>query len=131
MRVTFSWKTRALSCLAATLLAGCSGAEAVLPELVPVTGVVTKGGQPVAGAVVTFEPQREGSLSVGATDATGHFELTYLREYKGAVPGPHLVRISKMEGEAGAELIPAKFNEKSKVTCEVTATAPNEFQFEI
>ncbi|MFV0444043.1 MAG: carboxypeptidase regulatory-like domain-containing protein [Planctomycetaceae bacterium] len=113
------------------LLSGCGGgSDPTLPTLVPVTGVVLQQGQPLTGAIVTFEPLA-GSLSSGATNEEGRFELQYSADLLGAVPGMHTVRISKMNGEAGDELIPRKFNEKSQIQREVTAEATNEFQFEI
>jgi hypothetical protein len=52
-------------------LAGCGG-SASAPATYPVRGVVTKGGEPVAGALVQFYPRSEnfGPLAEG-TKATG------------------------------------------------------------
>jgi hypothetical protein len=119
------------ACFALAIFAsGCGGAGGDLPELVPVTGQVTKGGQPVEGASVTFTPEK-GGLSGGMTDAEGRFELYYTVDHKGAVIGKHVVKVSKMEGEAGDETIPAEFNENSTLTKEVTKEGPNDFKIEI
>src|SRR5512138_20654 len=84
------------------LVAGCGGSGAGdLPELAEVTGRVTMAGQPLEGAIVVFEPRQGGSLSTGVTDADGRFELIYSQDHKGAVPGQHTVKVSKMDGEAG------------------------------
>lgn len=117
----------------ATLVAigpGCSNTANDVPELAPVTGTVTMGGKPLEGAQVTFTPQT-GGLSGGTTDATGRFELYYKADLKGAVPGKHTIKISKMEGEAVKELVPAKYNEQSTLTEEVKKEGPNDFKFEL
>src|SRR5687768_14585743 len=49
-------------CLIGSLLSGCNASSGTLP----VTGKVTKGGQPVAGADVTFVPTaKEGKPASG------------------------------------------------------------------
>jgi hypothetical protein len=125
-----NWFFIAAAVLATAGLCGCGEAGPEIPELAPATGVVTQGGQPIADAIVTFWPENGGS-SVGNTDAEGRFELKYLGSTPGAIIGKHTVKISKMSGEAGDELIPRKFNEASKLSKEVTKAGPNEFKFEI
>jgi len=108
---------------------GCgSGVE--VPDLVPVTGKVLLKGQPLEGAVVSFESATSG-MSTGATDAEGRFELTYTGTNKGAVVGKHTVRVSKMTGEAGDEMVPAKYNINSQLTEEVTQAGPNDFTIDL
>lgn len=78
---------------AAVLLAGmlaCSGCGDGGPEVVPVTGVVTRGGKPVPNLFLSFEPD-SGRPSWGITDAKGEFALEYTREEKGAKVGKHRV----------------------------------------
>lgn len=124
-------RCKLLSLLLSSMLSGCGGGvDPTLPELVPVTGVVTQGGKPVPGVVVTFEPEA-GSLSAGATNEQGIFELRYSRDKLGAVPGTHRVRLSKLNGEAGDEIIPRRFNEKSQIEREVSKSGENNFMFEI
>jgi hypothetical protein len=114
------------------LMAGCgSSTPQDMPNLAPVTGTVTQKGVPLAEAVVIFEPEAGGAASSGITDAMGRFELQYNATEKGAVPGTHRVRISKMEGEAGDELIPSKFNTNSTMTQVVSDSQPNDFKIEI
>lgn len=112
------------------LLAGC-GSGVVLPDLVEVKGKVTMGGQPVSEARVTFEPTKSGGMSSGVTDAEGNFRLTYAGNVKGAVPGEHLVRISKLDGEAGPEMLPPAYNSNSGLKQEVTKAGPNDFTFDL
>ncbi|MCE9565132.1 MAG: carboxypeptidase-like regulatory domain-containing protein [Planctomycetes bacterium] len=90
-----------LVCLLTLLtLAGCGPKN---PTTVPVTGLVTQGGEPVEGATVTLTRGggglAGGELAIGKTDATGHFELiTHFgpqASAQGAVPGDYEVVISK------------------------------------
>jgi len=124
---------QALALLAACLLAGCSSKPEDMPELGQVSGTITLDGQPLEGAEITFEPQA-GTLSVGSTDETGHYELAYSKDYPGAILGTHTVRISKM-GEPGSpndteNQVPAKFNAGSKLTAEVK-TGENTVNFDL
>jgi hypothetical protein len=80
------------------LAGGCGGGGAVAP----VSGRVTIGGQPLADAVVTFQPIREQDAttqeacgSVGRTDSSGRYELRLVAPDKlGAAVGKHRVSIS-------------------------------------
>lgn len=121
-----SWKYAA-SLLLCVALAGCSGSAA--PALGLVKGQVTVDGQPGADLQVVFEPQStEGKSEVGMTsaartDPAGNFELLYNGgPTKGAVVGPHVVRITSITGggPAGGEAaaagkpIPPTYNTESK-----------------
>ena len=117
--------------LALIVLAGCGESGPPIPELAPVTGTVTQGGKPLEGASVSFWPEGKGSPSISATDAEGRFELKYGGKADGAPLGKHTVRISKMKEEAGNELIPAKYNERSTITKDVTKEGPNDFKIEL
>ena len=125
-----NWLLNAALLVATAGLSGCGEAGPEIPDLVPATGVVTKGGKPISDAIVTFWPEK-GGQSVGNTDAEGRFELKYMGTTPGAVIGKHTIKISKMSGEAGDELIPRQFNDASKLSKEVTKPGPNEFKFEI
>jgi hypothetical protein len=108
---------------------GCVASD--VPDLAKdVTGRVTLKGQPVEDAIVVFEP-KSGRPSSGKTDADGRFVLYYSEAYTGAVPGEHTVRVSKMEGEAGQELIPERYNFGSTLTETVTKEGPNDFTFDL
>lgn len=114
------------------LLMGCSsGIEE--PALGLVTGKVTVDGAPAAELLVTFEPTgsgeavETGASSMAMTGPDGTYELNYKGTEKGAVIGPHLVRVTSGAGggEAGGETaappinIPAKYNTQSTLTTEV------------
>ncbi|NUQ61665.1 MAG: hypothetical protein HUU20_04200 [Pirellulales bacterium] len=78
------------------LFAGCQDGDS---RLVPVAGVVSVGGEPLAGAVVEFEPVpgRAGDLnfnpsSKGTTDEEGRFVLK-TSFGSGAVVGEHTVKV--------------------------------------
>lgn len=125
-----SWMVQlASAALLLVMAVGCVSGDA--PGLAKeVTGRVTLKGQPLEDAVVLFEP-KSGRPSSGKTDADGRFVLYYSESYQGAVPGEHTVRISKMEGEAGQELIPDRYNFNSTLTQTVTKEGPNDFTIEL
>jgi hypothetical protein len=56
------------------LVTGCGGGDGKTPTLAPVTGSVTYIGGPVAGAIVTFLPEK-GPLAMAETDLNGEFKL--------------------------------------------------------
>lgn len=125
-----TWRVARLLSLG-LMLAGCGGgAPGDLPDLIPVTGTVTQGGKPLAGALVYFEPAK-GAPSTGLTDDAGRFELQYSADHSGAVAGMHTVRISKPDGDAGPETIAAKFNAESQITREVQPGESNDILVEI
>jgi len=75
-----------------TLLAGCGGG----PKPLPVSGIVTLDGQPVAQAGVLFCPREKGPMGTGTTDANGKFELKTTNT-PGVLPGEYNVAIIKKE----------------------------------
>ncbi len=80
--------------LGVTLLVGCGDRSGV--KLVPATGSVTYQGGPVAGAAVTFVPQK-GPVATAVTDDQGKFTLS-TGTRKGVVPGKSKVSISLGDG---------------------------------
>jgi hypothetical protein len=78
---------------AALLTVGCSGDRLATA---PVTGTVYLDDKPLADALLTFMPER-GQTANGVTAADGKFTLTTYREGDGAIPGRHLVMVSKHE----------------------------------
>lgn len=107
------------------LAGGCGGGGAVAP----VSGRVTLGGQPLADAVVTFQPIREQDAaaqvvggSVGRTDASGRYELRLVAPDKpGAAVGKHRVSISTATADPAddaklptGERVPAAWRDGSK-----------------
>ncbi|MCH5372923.1 MAG: carboxypeptidase-like regulatory domain-containing protein [Planctomycetes bacterium] len=102
----------------AAILAGCGGGS----NLSTVTGTVTMDGAPVEAASVAFTPE-EGSQSFGVTDASGHYELYFAGDTKGAVTGKHTVRIttpSPSEDDPRQYVqIPARYNTETELTATV------------
>ncbi len=77
----------------ALVLAGC-GRRAV-----PVQGVVTLDGEPLAGATVVFMPDGGGRPANGYTAADGMFQLTTFQPNDGALPGTYRVLVQKTEAQ--------------------------------
>ena len=83
-------------------------------------------GEPIQYATVEFQP-KQGAPSYGGTDADGHYELHYTTRRKGALVGPHTVRITTAgeitnEQEVTVnvpERIPPWYNRQSVLTFEV------------
>ena len=105
-------------CSLSMLMVGCGGGGPPLPKLAEATGTVLMKGAPLEGARVQFIPTT-GASSVGMTDAQGKFTLMYNGKTPGVVPGNNIIKISKMTGEAGDELVPAKYNASTKLYLEV------------
>lgn len=84
----------AVSMLACLCLGGC-GARSTR---VPVSGVVTLDGNPLAEAAVTFMPQAAGTLGVAVTDEGGRFVLREAGIRPGIAPGEYEVAIYKADG---------------------------------
>jgi hypothetical protein len=125
---------------------GC-GPEAA--KVVPVSGVVTLDGKPLAGATVTFSPVAKpgetnaGDGSAGKTDANGQYTLATTRGVPGAQVGKHRVSIHLLGQQAGASderrrggppvvnKVPARYNVDSQLTFDVTAPGPHTANFEL
>lgn len=116
--------TRFLWLMAISLLgiAGCSSSSAEMPELAPVSGVVTLDGQPLDNVSVVFVSEK-GQVASGTTDAEGHYELTFRDGEKGAEIGKNTVRIKTVldapPPPGYRDPIPAKYNAASQLTVEV------------
>jgi len=87
-KIASQWILVAITSLAGL---GCFGGD--LPDTARVTGTVTLDGKPHPSAEVVFTPS-EGRPSSGITDEAGKYELTFLRNVKGATLGEHTVRIT-------------------------------------
>ena len=100
------------------IVAGCGGGA----NLSTVTGTVTLDGAPVEAANVGFTPD-EGSASFGVTDASGHYELYFAGDTKGAVTGNHTVRITtpspSEDDPRQYAKIPARYNTETGLTATV------------
>lgn len=122
-------------------LVGCGGAPYAIA---PVSGKVTKNGQPYPGVVVLFEPiGGEGNLNPGPTSGgktgpDGTFELILHDEVKtmGAVVGKHRVRIwtdmkSTDDQNNWTEKIPQRYNQDTQETFTVPSEGSTEANFDI
>jgi len=119
-------------CLMILISSGCGSGG---PPLGEVTGTVTLDGKPLVGASVQFDPGNTRPAS-GVTDNQGNYKLSFIPGTEGAPVGNNIVRIyPKSSNETGDDLpeseivsIPAKYNEESELTAEVT-TGANKFDF--
>lgn len=93
------------------LLIGCGDGEPVI-EIAAVNGVVTRTGQPIPDASITFYPG-SGRPSAATTDSEGRFQLKYSADKDGAVVGSHTVAI-KLGGGPPAALPGMPPAERSK-----------------
>jgi len=92
---------RALWVGSALLLAALAGCSSGGPDIVPVSGRVTRNGKPVPFVTVYFQPT-SGRPSLGNCDADGRFKLGYTREQDGAKVDTHTVYVVYFpEGSAG------------------------------
>lgn len=117
-----------LGFLAVGILAwtGCGSGDR--PDLGTVEGVVTLDGKPLAEAFVHFDPGTVRGSS-GVTDAEGKYELTYIRDTKGAAIGEHIVRITKRT-ETAPETLPARYHAQTTLKATVKG-GRNEINFEL
>ena len=135
------------------LIPGCgsSDPDAGLnrPKRVPVTGLVSSQGRPVADADVTFLNDAAQTTGTARTDSDGRFEVTTFRDRDGAVPGTQLVAIRRVDvinktpadvdvsaGGVGLPpevhwVVPQKYSDprKSGLTANVTDAGTNHFEF--
>jgi len=116
---------------AALLMVSGGCGSGTRPELGTVTGRLTLDGKPLTDAVVVFTPGSGGRKSMGHPDQDGKYELSYIRDIKGAKVGPHTVRVTtgnKMTGKP--ERLPPRYNTQSELTVEVEPGA-NVFDFDM
>lgn len=125
-------------------ITGCGGGAGDQPDLGLVKGTVTFEGSPLAGASVTFMPD-SGRPASATTDASGNYELVYIRDTKGCKIGHNKVMITSVveggnemeaEGDDAApaettkEKLPAKYNTDTQLEADVKA-GENTFDFEL
>jgi hypothetical protein len=111
-----------------------------LPDLATVTGVVTKAGRPLPGALVTFEPIEpsqalDDKIPSGATALTneqGEYDLYYMEGVRGAALGKSRVWVSLI-GPDGREVVPpqSKFGYGSTDPGDVCDVPPGGIKFNI
>lgn len=129
-------------------LPGCSG-QSDQPDLGQVQGTITLDGQPLSGVAVVFQPE-SGRPARGLTDAEGKYELTYIRQTRGAKTGLNRVEIAPSEeadeledtaadadsvspkrlARSGKPLVPARYNRRSELQADVQPGA-NVFDFQL
>lgn len=92
-------------CFLLLLCAGCNAAGSDDPELVEVSGLVTRDGKPVPEAIVTFHSPASGQPSAfGRTDAEGRYQLMTTSR-PGAVPGNYRVTVSQLTDLKGKPIV--------------------------
>jgi hypothetical protein len=86
-------------------------------------------GQPLAGATVTYEPEKfmgpAFESSSGVTDSAGFADIKgHDAKYPGLYLGLYRVRISKVQG--GRETLPARYNTETILAKEVAPDVPRQ-----
>ena len=121
---------RQIACAITVLtILGCSRSQQ--PPLGLVSGTVRLDGQPLANATVRFTPAGPGRTSEGSTDATGRYELRYLRSIPGANIDTHIVRITTAsEANGSRELLPPRYHSRSQLEARVI-TGTNDHDFDL
>lgn len=87
----------AMVSIAGVIVTGCGGAN-----LKSATGTVTYKGAPVAGATVTFVPDK-GTIGIGLTDAAGKYSISTEGKV-GATFGKHKVTIAKLTASGAGDM---------------------------
>lgn len=134
-----------LGMMAIVLAAASAGCSKSPYKLVPVSGVVTLDGQPIAGGIVNFQPiaggagGNAGPGSTARTGPDGRYTLATIQGKPGAVVGKHRVKIysynaetAKQDANGGPrerEKVPPKYNYKSDLTFDVTAEGTSKADF--
>ena len=131
--------------VALALASGCGG-----QRFAPVAGRITLNGKPLANAQIVFNMiPREGSIesapsAVGTTNQNGEYTLRVSQTQTGAPVGKHRVAISAMStqanpdsdapvapGAAPRNIVPSRYNDKTELICEVSASGNDHADFEL
>jgi len=116
-------------------------------KIVPVSGVVTIDGEPIAEAYVNFQPQTTGEDglagmgSFGRTDSAGRYELMTIKREPGAVVSSHRVKIQTQLSKDASdgsrkivvrkEMLPTRYHSESELTFEVPLGGTDQANFEL
>jgi len=120
-----------LAVVTLALLIGCGGPDS---DRASVSGKVTFDGEPVETGQIAFEPQGQGRFGI-AQIVDGAYQMP---AQQGPTPGKYTVRITadrpsskaaqpapevsgRPTGTSYEQYIPAKFNERSELTVEISA----------
>lgn len=150
-----NWSRRIALIALAGLLGGCSATNEIdygKVKLVSVSGTITLDGQPLAGAVVSFDDPETGNFSFARTNSSGAYTLQFDSDVDGVTTGRKQVQISTvrsilgLRGEEGEEVgeasteganaeskkeqVPDCYNKKTKLTVEVTPDSST-FNFDL
>ncbi len=113
----------ALGALAVIVLLGWTASsmfagKSLVPELGKVTGIVRLNGEPLTGVQVEFHPIRsprdkldkspKAGASMGMTDDSGKYELTYDKDHQGAAVGLCRVVVVGL----GRKAVPKKYSDR-------------------
>lgn len=126
----------------AVAVIGCDDGRPDVP-FGTVKGRVTWRGEPLADALVVFQPEK-GRPSSGRTSQSGEYELRYKERPWGAIVGRHRVQITTSRGrlddqtatgggireELSPEILPTRFHSASTLTAEV-AKGANRIDFDL
>ncbi len=78
-------------------IVGCGGAKSKRDPVYKISGKILYKGQPVDGADVVFNCAEKNRSAFGRTNEAGEFKLTTFVSNDGAVPGKHVVLVTKIE----------------------------------
>ena len=95
--VRFNILILTLFCMYTLLISGCGGATVEVPELSPVSGIVTLDEKPIEGVLIVYVPNNgiPGDGSVAVTDADGKYTLNHRSGQPGIQAGQYAVTFSK------------------------------------
>jgi hypothetical protein len=139
-------RARFLFGVALLLALGCGSGK----KFAPVSGKVTLNGQPLAKALVSFQPiAAQGSVeaavgSAATTNDKGEYTLKSSDGKIGAWVGKHTVRISAVSEQVGegderpprggwpqANKVPRRYNDDSKETFDVPSGGTDKANFDL
>jgi hypothetical protein len=136
-------RTRFLFAFLLVPVVGCGG-----QKVAPVSGKVTMNGQPLAGAIISFQPDLESYEdapgSTGKTNDKGEYTLKLLTGENGARVCKHKVRINQWATKPGAkdapserggppleDKVPARYNDATELTFTVPSSGTSKADFDL